>query len=204
MLEPSQTAAAGNIEVALQTLRTLNIAFRGPFITPKKHRIYLVDGCILTESEIVVLHEGGKLTSENISKFLSELRVFQTQESSDELRSASELDPLKRRRSQRVMLRLDVLVRFEIREGSPLQTHAFTVAVNAHGGLMESPFRMIAGQRITLINPQSGKEVGCRVVKVHRSSEGYFATAFEFEQHSPQFWAIAFPPLDWGMTEEPA
>jgi hypothetical protein len=204
MLEPSQTAVPGKIEDALQTLRTLNIAFRGPFITPKKHCIYVVDGCILTESEIVVLHASGKLTSENIRKFLSELRIFQTQESSNELPSASQADPQKRRRSQRVMLRLDVLVRFEIREGSPLQTHAFTVAVNAHGGLMESPFRMIAGQRITLINPQSGKEVGCRVVKVHRSSEGYFATAFEFEQHSPQFWAIAFPPLDWGMTKEPA
>lgn len=204
MLEPSQTAVPCKIEDALQTLRTLDIAVRGPFVTPKEHCIYLVDGCILTESEIVALYASGKLTSENIRRFLSELRIFQTQESNDELPSASEFGPQRRRRSQRVMLRLDVLVRFEIREGSPLQTHAFTVAVNAHGGLMESPFRMIAGQRITLINPQSGKEVSCRVVRVHRSSEGYFATAFEFEQHSPQFWAIAFPPLDWGMTKEPA
>jgi len=203
MLEPSQRAIPGKIEVALQTLRTLNIAFRGPFVTPKKHRIYVVDGCLLTESEIVALHEGGKLTSENIWKFISELRIFQTQESSDELQS-SELDPQKRRRSQRVMLRLDVLVRLHVQEGSPLQTHAFTVTVNAHGGLMESPFRMIAGQRITLVNPQSGKEVGCTVVSVHRSPDGYFATGFEFEQHSPQFWAVAFPPLDWGITKEPA
>jgi hypothetical protein len=75
------------------------------------------------------------------------------------------------------------------------------VTVNAHGGLMESPFRMIAGQRITLVNPQSGKEVGCTVVSVHRSPDGYFATGFEFEQHSPQFWAVAFPSLGLGNHE---
>jgi hypothetical protein len=204
MLEPSQTAVPGKIEVALQTLRTLNIAFRGPFITPRNHLVYVVEGCLLTESEIVTLHESGQFAPENAWKFLGELKRLQVQRPSDEAQSTNEIAPQKRRRSQRVMLKLDILVRLNVQEGGPLQTHAFTVAANAHGGLMESPFRMIAGQRITLINPQSGKEVGCTVVSVHRSSEGYFATAFEFEQHSPQFWAIALPPLDWGMMKEPA
>lgn len=111
-------------------------------------------------------------------------------------------DPQKKRRSQRVMLRLNVLIRLAAVEGSSPQTHAFTIAVNAHGGLLESPFKMTVGQRITLINPQSAKEVPCKVVAVHASSEGFFKTAFEFEQHDPQFWAIAFPPVDWGR--EPA
>jgi hypothetical protein len=198
MSEP-QTTVPG-IEVALQTLETLRIAFRGPFITPKNHRIYVLDGCILTESEIVTLHESGKFTSENAGKFLSELRSLQMQQPSNELQSTRAIAPQKRRRSQRVMLNLDILVRLNVQDGSPLQTHAFTVAINAHGGLMESPFRMIAGQRITLINPQSGKEVSCTVVSVCSSSQGYFTTAFEFEQSNPQFWAVAFPPLDWGIT----
>lgn len=111
-------------------------------------------------------------------------------------------DSQKHRRSQRVMLRLNVLIRLETLEGSSPQTHAFTVAVNAHGGLLESPFKMTVGQKITLINPQTAKEVPGKVVAVHASSEGYFKTAFEFEQHNPQFWAIAFPPVDWG--KEPA
>lgn len=197
MLEP-QTAVPG-IEVAVQSLHALKIAFRGPFITPKNHLIYVVEGCILTESEIVTLHESGKFTPENAGKFLSELKSLQMQQP-DELKSTSEIAPQKHRRSQRVMLKLDILVRLNVQEASPSQTHAFTVAINAHGGLMESPFRMIAGQRITLINPQSGREVGCTVVSVHSSSQGYFKTAFEFEQRSPQFWAIAFPPVDWGIT----
>jgi len=200
MSEPSQTTVLSKLVAALQTLQALHVPFRGPFVTPKKHRIYVVDGCILGEAEIVTLHEGGKFTPEIIERFLSDLRCLQTPLPDEEFQ-ASECAPQSRRRSQRVMLRLDVLVRFEVSEGEQQQTHAFTVAVNAHGGLMESPFRMTMGQRITLINPQTGKEVGCSVVRVHRSSEGYFGTAFEFEEPSPQFWAIAFPPPDWGITK---
>ena len=36
------------------------------------------------------------------------------------------------------------------------------------------------------------------VKRVHRSSDGYFAAGFEFEQHSPRFWAIASPSLGLG------
>ena|SRR6516225_2498251 len=110
------------------------------------------------------------------------------------------MSELRNRRSERVMLRLNLLVRLEVGEGSGPQTHAFAVTVNAHGGLLESPFRMTVGQKIILINPQTGKEVACRVVDVHSSLEGYFTTAFEFEQRNPQFWAIALPPKDWELT----
>jgi hypothetical protein len=190
MSEPSQVTVQSKLKAALQTLQTLNIPFRGPFITPKQHRIYIVDGCILTEAEIVVLHECGKFSPENIGRLLSDLKSLQMTESH------------RSRRSQRVMLQLDVLVRLEMPEGERLQTHAFTVIVNAHGGLLESPFRMTVGQKITLVNPQSGEEVNCAVMGVHKSSEGYFTTAFEFEQDNPSFWAAAFPPLDWGRTQE--
>ena len=87
------------------------------------------------------------------------------------------MSEIQNRRSERVMLRLDLLVRLEVGEGSGPQTHAFTVKVNAHGGLL----------------------VACRVVEVHASYEGYFTTAFEFEQRSPQFWAVDLPPEDWDL-----
>ena len=114
----------------------------------------------------------------------------------------SQPDPQNRRRSQRVLLQVSVLIRAEMPEGKRIQTQAFTVSVSAHGGLLESPCRMTVGQRITLVNPQTAKEVGCRVVRVERSSEECFATAFEFDERSPRFWPITFPPLDWGVTEE--
>jgi hypothetical protein len=184
------------LQAALETFRSLKIAFRGPFVTPTGQQIYMVDGCILTEAELLALHERAKSTLESIQPFLVGLKSRQ--------RAQHELYPPNNRRSQRVMLRLNLLVRFEVREGSREQTHAFTITVNAHGGLLESPFRMVVGQRIALINPQTGREVGCRVIGVHASAQGYFTTAFEFEQPSPRFWEIAFPPPDWSMSGEPA
>lgn len=102
------------------------------------------------------------------------------------------------------MLQLSVLVRAETHTGKYEQIQAFTVSVNAHGGLLEFPSRLTVGQKITLVNPQSGKEVGCRVMRVQRSSEEGYTTAFEFEERNPRFWPVPFPPLDWGLTQKPA
>jgi hypothetical protein len=112
----------------------------------------------------------------------------------------NEADLQKRRRSQRVLLQVSVLIGVQMSEGDRVQAQAFTRVVNAHGGLLESLFPMTAGQRITLINLRSGKEVGCRVLRVDGPSEGCFATAFEFDERSPQFWPIDSPPEDWVVT----
>jgi len=108
-----------------------------------------------------------------------------------------ESDSKNRRRSQRVMLQLAVLVRANMPDGRCVQVQAFTLAVNAHGGLLESPLELTANQRITIINPQSGKDVGCRVVRIERSSLALLQVAFEFDHHSAHFWPITFPPEDW-------
>ena len=114
----------------------------------------------------------------------------------------SEPDPQNRRRSQRVLLQVPVHIRARMPDGNLVQTQAFTQVVNAHGGLLEAPFRMTVGQEITLVNPHSRKEVGCRVVRVEGPLDGCFATAFEFNERSPHFWPISFPPVDWGVTQE--
>lgn len=189
MSESNQT----KLKAALWALRALHIAVRGPFITPKEQHIYVVDTrVILTDSEVMALYGSGKFRPASIGQSIVELRSLQDAESHSQNRS---------RRSQRFSLRLDVLARFEMRDGSSQQTHAFTVTVNLHGGLMESPFRMTVGQRLTLVNPQSGKEVDCTVVSVQASSEGYFLTAFKFAQPSGGFWEVAFVTPDWGLSQ---
>lgn len=197
----NQEALLSKLRAALQTLQDLNVCFRGPFVTPRKNRVYVIEGCLLTESEIVVLHEGGHFSAERVREVISGLKQRQMT-TPREPKPMSEPDPQKRRRSQRVMLQVSVFIRAESPKGKRIQTQAFTVSVNAHGGLLESSYRMAAGQRITLVNPQTGEEVGCRVVRVERSSEECFATAFEFDERSPRFWPITFPPVDWGVTEE--
>jgi hypothetical protein len=112
----------------------------------------------------------------------------------------NEADLQNRRQSQRVLLQISVLVGARMPEGDRVQAQAFTQVVNAHGGLLDSLFPMTVGQKITLVNPRSGKEVGCRVLPVDGPSEGSFATAFEFDERSPQFWPISSPPEDWAVT----
>ncbi len=102
------------------------------------------------------------------------------------------------------MLQLAVLVRANMRDGRCVQVHAFTLVVNAHGGLMETPLELTANQKITIINPQSGKEVGCSVVRMEGPSSGLFQVAFEFDQRNAHFWPITFPPEDWGVAAEVA
>src|SRR6202158_2525987 len=110
--------------------------------------------------------------------------------------------PENRRRSQRVLLQIAVLVRAQLLGGEKVQAQGFTLAVSAHGGLLEAPVRLLANHKIKLANPQTGREVGCRVVRVEGPTEQTYKIAFEFEAHNPQFWPITFPPVDWEMSKE--
>jgi hypothetical protein len=184
-------AGTVELELALRRLARLLVAVRGPFLTPHRQKIYIVDGCILTTSEILSLCDDGK-TNEEVRKLLIDLKAVQIGEMPNQ------------RRSERVMLKLRLLVRWEMPGGQELQTQASTAMVNAHGGLLECPFRMALGQYITLLNPQSEKEARCRVVRVQGPAGDAFTVAFEFEERSAWFWPVAFPPPDWVAKAEPA
>ena len=116
------------------------------------------------------------------------------------LKSSHDRAPHERRRSQRIMVQVAVLLGIETPNQERPPTLGFTTWVNAHGGLLESPVWIRPGQRITLAIPQSRKEARCRVLRVQRASEESFATAFEFDRQSPEFWPIASPPLDWAVV----
>jgi hypothetical protein len=113
-----------------------------------------------------------------------------------------ESDPAHRRRSQRVSLQVVVLIRATLSNGKIVQVQAFTSAVNAHGGRLESPVKLYANQRIQLINPNSGKHVSCRVIQVEGPSLDIYDVGFEFDSRSPQFWPITFTPEDWAAEWE--
>jgi len=103
-------------------------------------------------------------------------------------------DASNRRRSQRVLLQVAVVIRAETPEGKRMQAQGFTSSVNAHGGLLESPLKVVVNQRITIVNPHTGKEAGGRAVGVERASSELFSVAFEFDRPSPQFWPITLSP----------
>jgi len=105
-----------------------------------------------------------------------------------------------RRRSQRVVLQVPILVKADMPNGEHRQVQGLTLVVNAHGGLLESPLTAVANQRITLINPNTGKEVVCRVARAERTSSELVTVAFEFDEPTAKFWPISFPPEDWGAV----
>lgn len=110
---------------------------------------------------------------------------------------ASSSNPGNRRRSERVVLRMRILVTAEDTERKRWQLEAMTQVVNAHGGLMRLPVELHVGQPMLLENPQNNVEQACRVVRVDDTADGDFAVAFEFDTPNPKFWPVVFPPEDW-------
>jgi aconitase B len=107
-------------------------------------------------------------------------------------------NPANRRRSERVMLQIPVVVQARTRDGEEVREETHTVVVNAHGGLLKLRMEVKAGQPILLINGKNKMQQACHVVRVETSDAGLSAVAFEFDQPTPQFWPIVFPPADWG------
>jgi len=103
-----------------------------------------------------------------------------------------------KRRSERVLLRMTVVVHAEDEERKPIQEQAITQVVNAHGGLLQMSKHLHVGQSFLLANPKNKMEQTCRVVRVEDFG-ALFNVAFEFAQPSPGFWPIVFPPADWAV-----
>ncbi|HYL65340.1 MAG TPA: hypothetical protein VE077_22205 [Candidatus Methylomirabilis sp.] len=102
-----------------------------------------------------------------------------------------------RRRSERVVLHVPVVVVTETMEGKRVHEETHTLVVNAHGGLLSLKMEVVPGQPVLLINPRNGQEQKCRVVRVENPPGGGIAAAFEFDAPAPHFWPIVFPPSDW-------
>ena len=102
-----------------------------------------------------------------------------------------------RRRSERVMLRIPIVLMTETLGHEQMKEETRTLVVNAHGGLLKLEKEVLAGQPIVLMNPRSGAKVAARVVRVENPPGGYTAVAFEFDEPAPGFWPVEFPPADW-------
>jgi stalled ribosome rescue protein Dom34 len=110
---------------------------------------------------------------------------------------ASPSNPVNRRRSERVMLRMRIQVVAEDSDRKQQRLEGLTHIVNAHGGLMKLSMYLHVGQPLLLVNPQNKVEQNSRVVRVEDTAEGDFAVAFEFDKPNPKFWPVVFPPEDW-------
>ncbi len=107
-----------------------------------------------------------------------------------------------RRRSQRVILSLSVIVRTEegMKNGA-FEEDTNTLVVNAHGALVALTARVVKGQKLRMKNRATQQEELCRVASLGPASGGKSQIGVEFLQPSPDFWHISFPPEDWIVPE---
>ena len=112
-----------------------------------------------------------------------------------DLQPASKTSQL--RRSQRVCLRLPILV---LREGpgpNVASEETRTLIVNAHGALIQLALTVAIGQLLGVKNRQTMEERVCRVINLGLDQAGKREVGVELEVPSPRLWRIAFPPSDW-------
>jgi hypothetical protein len=101
------------------------------------------------------------------------------------------------RRSQRVCLRLPIIV---LREGpgtNAASEETNTLIVSAHGALIQLALTVEVGQRLIIKNKKTLEELVCRAVTLGAGETGKRQVGVEFEVPNPRFWRISFPPSDW-------
>lgn len=97
----------------------------------------------------------------------------------------------ERRRAQRVMLRVAVLVHVP---GKPQPVQGTTITVSENGGMLVMRDGLPMGAKITLENPRTQKKVEAHVVRAAQSSADGMQVPVEFNAPSPNFWGVFFPP----------
>ena len=115
----------------------------------------------------------------------------------DDLKFTSTKRWLRERRSQRIQLKIPVVVYRAPGEGPQFYENAQTLVVSAHGALLALTDMVATRQRLLLQNAHSGQHLECHVVSVKEELSGPPKVAVEFTRPSPAFWRIAFPPGDW-------
>ena len=101
------------------------------------------------------------------------------------------------RRSQRVILKVSVMVLAEGADNKSISEETRTVTVNAHGAMILLGLKASIGRLLTLRNSRTGEEIACKVVYVSAHESEKRQVGVDFMKPCPRFWRISFPPPDW-------
>ncbi|MGB7846766.1 MAG: PilZ domain-containing protein [Candidatus Acidiferrum sp.] len=97
----------------------------------------------------------------------------------------------ERRRAQRVLLRMPVLVYLP---GKTNPINGFTHTVSASGAMIILAEGLPTGTKLSLENPKTQKKVEAHVVRPPQMNSEGSLVPIEFIAPCPQFWNIFFPP----------
>ncbi len=102
-----------------------------------------------------------------------------------------------RRRSQRALMRVPVLVSGQAASGAAFEETTHTLSISAHGALLAVTVPVHRGQRFILSNVQTEAALECVVVHLERTPGEATQVGVEFMLPNRTFWHMAFPPKDW-------
>ncbi|MHB8501471.1 MAG: PilZ domain-containing protein [Candidatus Acidiferrales bacterium] len=98
----------------------------------------------------------------------------------------------ERRRAQRVLLRIRVMVQVD---GKPDPLEGSTHTVSASGAMLILPQGLSEGTKVIIENPKTQSKVEARVVRPPQMSHEGSQVPIEFTSPSPNFWGVFFPPI---------
>jgi hypothetical protein len=102
-----------------------------------------------------------------------------------------------RRRSQRVLAQLPVVVQGKLADEGPFVDPTRATVLSAHGCLVTLSIAVRLGEKLILRNVATRQEQECRVVYVGERQGGRTEVGLRFKIAAPQFWGLEHPPPDW-------
>lgn len=102
----------------------------------------------------------------------------------------------RRRRSQRLKVRISLEVRSQGADKQHISEKTETLVVNAHGALILLSMNVATDELIVVVNSRTGEEILSRVTTLGPSFMGKTEVGIEFIKPVPDFWGPAFPPVE--------
>jgi hypothetical protein len=96
----------------------------------------------------------------------------------------------ERRRAQRVLLRINVVI--HVAGKPPIQGHTHTVSASGAMIVMSEP--LAEGTKVTIENTKTQNKVEAKVVRPPQTTGDGSLVPVEFSAPSPVFWNVFFPP----------
>jgi diguanylate cyclase (GGDEF)-like protein/PAS domain S-box-containing protein len=103
----------------------------------------------------------------------------------------------ERRRSERLLLDVALVIRGESTERKQFHEETFTISISAHGTLLVMATKVELGQTLTLTNPQNQHEMEGRVVRFGSPYGGLAQVGVDFTKPAPRFWPVDSLPDSW-------
>jgi hypothetical protein len=105
-----------------------------------------------------------------------------------------------KRRSERVLLDVPLIVRGEAADKQPFSEETFTLTVSAHGALVVLGSKVELGQKVILNKMKTTDEREATIAFLGPPYAGLSTVGLQFASPSPEFWPLKSPPADWSRA----